>query len=100
MAIPCPTRLLKKCASGKVNWMKWWRGCMSNPAQSTSRNPLEGSWSLTGEEFARQVERKTSEVSETSEVWKAAREETSAVTEEIGKVESAIDERVKGLYGV
>ena len=37
---------------------------------------------------------KNSEIS-----WKAAREETAAVTEEIGKVESAIDERVKGLYG-
>ncbi|MFH1907247.1 MAG: hypothetical protein ABIL11_07690 [Chloroflexota bacterium] len=46
---------------------------------------------------------KTSEVSKTSEVWKvwkAAREETVAVTEAIEKVEQEIGARVKGLYGV
>ena len=31
---------------------------------------------------------------------KSAREETMSATEEIGKVESEVDERVKGLYGV
>ena len=30
----------------------------------------------------------------------SAREETMSATEEIGRVESAIDERVKGLYGI
>ncbi|MFH1907250.1 MAG: hypothetical protein ABIL11_07705 [Chloroflexota bacterium] len=70
------------------------------PAQPTSRNPLEGPWSLTAEEFARRVGRKTSEVAETSEVWKAAREETAVMSEEIAKVESALDERVKSLYGL
>jgi hypothetical protein len=54
------------------------------------------------EEFKRRM-RKTSEVSETSEVWKAyqsAREETMSLTEESGRVEAEIDERVKSLYGV
>jgi len=42
-----------------------------------------------------------SEFFENSEIsWKAAREETDAVTEEIGKIESAMDEWVKGLYGL
>ena len=71
------------------------------PAESTSRNPLEKPWSLTAEEFTRRM--KTSEVSKTSEVWKAyksAREETMSVTEEIVRVEGEIDERVKSLYGI
>jgi hypothetical protein len=50
------------------------------PAESTSRNPLEQVWSLSEEE--------------------SAREETISVMEEIGRVESAIDEKVKGLYGL
>jgi len=71
------------------------------PAESTSRNPLEQPWSLTVEEFTRRVGRaKTSEVSETSEVWKDAHEETLSVTEEIVRVESEIDELVKSLYGI
>jgi len=32
--------------------------------------------------------------------YKSAREETMSVTEEIGKVEKEIDERVKNLYGL
>jgi hypothetical protein len=71
------------------------------PAESTSRNPLEKVWSLTAEEFTRRT--KTSEVLETSEVWKAyksAREETISTTEEIAHVEKEIDERVKSLYGL
>jgi len=43
---------------------------------------------------------KTSEVLETSEVWKDAHEEMVSVTEEIVRVEKEIDERVKGLYGL
>ena len=71
------------------------------PAQSTSRNPLESPWALGEEEFKRRI--KTSEVLETSEVWKAyqsAREETLSLTEETVRVEKEIDERVKSLYGV
>ena len=51
--------------------------------------------------FTRRVGRaKTSEVSETSEVWTAARDETLSVTEEILRVEGEVDVRVKRLYGV
>jgi hypothetical protein len=64
------------------------------PAQSTSRNPLEQVWSLTTEEFTRRVG------VDGIKVFKSAREETMSVTEEIGKVESVINERVKSLYGI
>ncbi|MDQ3007217.1 MAG: hypothetical protein M3R47_17770 [Chloroflexota bacterium] len=78
--------------------------------KSNRRNPLEREpalsrvegWSLSEEDFTRRV-KKTSEVSETSEVlraYKSAREETMSVTEDIVHVESEIDERVKGLYGL
>jgi hypothetical protein len=65
------------------------------PAQSTSRSPLEQVWSLTAEEFTRRVGR-----SELIPTYKSAHEETMSVTEEIVRVEKEIDERVKGLYGV
>lgn len=83
------------------SWMVSWREIGIEPAESTSRNPLEQVWSLTIEEFTRRV--KTSEVLKTSEVWKAyqsAREETMSVTEEIVQVEKEIDERVKSLHGI
>ncbi len=70
------------------------------PAESTSRNPLEQPWSLTAEEFARRVGVKTSEFSKNSEVWKAAHDETMSVTEESVRAEREIDERVKSLYGL
>ncbi len=65
-------------------------------AESTSRNPLEQPWSLSKEELARRVKgTKNSEV-----VWRAARDETAAVTEQISLIEKEIDERVKSLYGL
>jgi type I restriction-modification system DNA methylase subunit len=64
------------------------------PAESTSRNPLESPWSLGEEEFAR---RRTSELIPR---YRQAREETLSLTEEAVRVEKEIDERVKGLYGV
>jgi len=67
-------------------------------AQSTSRNPLEQPWRLTAEEFSRRV--KTLKISETFRVYEQAREETSALTEEIGRMESEVDEQVRSLYGV
>jgi len=66
------------------------------PAQSTSRNPLESPWSLGEEEFLRRVGRR----SELIPTYRKAREETVSVTEEAVKVESEIDERVKALYGL
>jgi hypothetical protein len=62
---------------------------------------MECPWSFTAEEFTRRVGRaKTSEVLETSEVWKDAHEETVSVTEDIVRVEKEIDEWIKGLYGL
>lgn len=65
------------------------------PAESTSRNPLEKPWSLTAEEFSRK-----SGKSELIPTYSAARDETMSVTEEIVNVENEIDARVKSLYGV
>lgn len=63
-----------------------------DPAQSTSRNPLEQPWSLSEEEFTRK--------SKLISTYQAAREETSVLTGVIGRVEGEIDERVKMLYGL
>ncbi|GAB4505499.1 MAG: hypothetical protein Fur0043_24950 [Anaerolineales bacterium] len=63
------------------------------PSRSSSRSPLEKPW----------LGQKTSEVSKTSEVWKAytaARDETAALTEQIEQVEREIDRRVYQLYGL
>jgi hypothetical protein len=65
-----------------------------DPAQSTSRNPLEQPWALSSEEFARRMGR------DRISVFHATQAQTVALTEEIEKVESAIDERVMSLYGL
>ena len=75
---------------------KFLREIEVEPAQSTSRSPLEQVWSLTAEEFTRRV----GVDGLMSAARKSAREETMSATEEIGRDESAIDERVKSLYGV
>jgi hypothetical protein len=64
------------------------------PAESASHNPLEQVWSLGEEEFLRRVGR------DGLKAYKSAREETMSATEEIVKVESEVDERVKVLYGL
>ena len=64
------------------------------PAESTSRNPLEQVWSLTAEEFTRRVG------VDGLKAYQSAREETMSMTEEIVRVEGEIDERVASLYGV
>ena len=64
------------------------------PAQSTSRNPLEQVWSLTAEDFTRRVG------VDGLKAYKSAREETMSATEEIVRVEGEIDDSVKSLYGV
>jgi len=28
MVIPCPKSRLEECASGRVNWMRWWENFM------------------------------------------------------------------------
>ena len=50
--------------------------------------------SFTAKEFTRRVG------SDGIKAFKSAQEETMSATEKIGKVESAIDKRVKALYGV
>jgi len=65
-----------------------------DPAQSTSRNPLETPWALSQEDFTRRAK------SAPLAAYMSAREETSSLTDEIVKVEAEIDERVKGLYGL
>jgi hypothetical protein len=62
------------------------------PAQSTSRNPLESPWALGEEEFSRR--------SKLISTYRNAREETLSLTEAAVKVEKEIDERVKSLYGL
>lgn len=64
------------------------------PAESTSRNPLESPWALGEEEFKRRC------TSELIPRYRSAREETMSLTEQAVKVEKEIDERVKALYGV
>jgi len=73
---------------------KFLREIRIEPAESTSRNPLEQVWSLTAEEFTRRVG------VDGLKAYQSTREETMSATEEIVRVEGEIDERVKGLYGV
>ncbi len=84
-----PTRTLKKRRAPLEQFL---RTIGIDPAQSTSRNPLEQPWLLTAEEFSRR--------SKLISTYKSAQEETMSVTEEILRVESEIDERVKTLYGL
>ena len=65
-----------------------------DPAQSTSRNPLEQPWNLSAAEFAKRAKRQPVKLYET------ARDETAALTEQIAKLESEIDTRVATLYGL
>jgi len=76
---------------------KFLREIGSEPAQSTSRNPLESPWSLEESDF---VKRARKYGTPNVRLFKSAREETLSLTEEAGRVEKEIDERVKGLYGV
>jgi hypothetical protein len=70
-----------------------------NPADSTSRNPLEQPWSLAAEDYAKRA-RKVMGRAPDMKLYEAAREETAALTEQIAKVESEIDARVAALYGL
>jgi hypothetical protein len=64
------------------------------PAQSTSRNPLEQPWSLPPEEFTRRAPRPD------VKQFTPTRDETAALTEKIQTVEREIDQRVAALYGL
>lgn len=65
-----------------------------DPAQSTSRNPLEQPWSLSASEFTKRAKRQP------LSLYEAVRDETSAITEKIAKIEAEIDSRVAALYGL
>jgi hypothetical protein len=65
-----------------------------DPAQSTTRNPLEQPWNLSAAEFAKRAKRQPMKFHE------SARAETAALTEQIAKLESEINARVATLYGL
>jgi hypothetical protein len=65
-----------------------------DPAQITSRNPLEQPWLLSVAEFAKRVKRQP------VRLYESARDETSVLTEQIARLESEIDARVATLYGL
>ncbi|MEX2173923.1 MAG: DNA methyltransferase [Pirellulaceae bacterium] len=70
------------------------RACGIEPAESSSRNPLEQPWSLESADFTRRVKRGS------LAVHSAARDETAALTAEIDRIEAEIDARVAALYGL
>ncbi len=65
-----------------------------DPAQSNSRNPLETPWAIGEAEFGKRA--KLQPVA----LFRAARDETAALTEETAKLEAEIDARVAALYGL
>lgn len=72
-----------------------------DPAQSTSRNPLEQPWSLPPAEFLKRskpLQRLSREAPQ--RLYEAARDETAALTAQIAQLEAEIDSRVAALYGL
>lgn len=70
-----------------------------DPADSTSRNPLEQPWRLSADDYAKRA-RKLHGRAPDMKLYEAARDETAALTELITKVEAEIDARVAALYGL
>lgn len=70
-----------------------------DPADSTSRNPLEQPWYLAPDDYAKRA-RKLHGRAPDLKLYEAARDETAALTEQIAKVEAEIDARVAALYGL
>lgn len=66
----------------------------TSPAESSSRNPLEKPWEMSGEEFERRAK------NQPLRLFNIVKEETIALTEQISTVETEIDERVATLYGL
>jgi len=62
--------------------------------QTKSRNPLETPWAIDEAEFGKRAKRKP------VALFRAARDETAALTEQIAKLETEIDARVAALYGL
>lgn len=65
-----------------------------DPAQATSRNPLEQTWALTHEEFSRRARNAP------LPTFTAARDETAAITEKIGQMEAEINARDESIWSV
>jgi type I restriction-modification system DNA methylase subunit len=74
--------------------VKFLRAIDIEPAESSSRNPLQQPWTLTQDEFTRRTR------NQPLKKFTDARDETHALTEQITKIEREIDERVAALYGV
>jgi len=70
------------------------RKCGIEPAQSSSRNPLEQPWVLEAADFTRRAKQGS------LQVYAAARDETVALTGQIQTLEAEIDARVAALYGL
>jgi hypothetical protein len=81
---------------GWNSWTVSLREIGLQPAESTSRNPLESPWLLEREVFQRRVGWDAILL----HTYEAAREETSALTQAIVQVEAEIDARVRALYGL
>ncbi|HMO49849.1 MAG TPA: TaqI-like C-terminal specificity domain-containing protein [Kiritimatiellia bacterium] len=72
-----------------------------DPAESTSRNPLEQPWSLTPSDFAKRSKPYLTLAREKPQrLYESARDETATLTEQIAQIESEIDARVATLYGL
>ena len=69
----------------------------TDPARSSSRNPMEQPWTLTPDDFARRARKHGPPA---LRLFTAVHDETAALTEQAAKVEREIDERVAGLYGL
>ncbi|MCY3018489.1 MAG: Eco57I restriction-modification methylase domain-containing protein [Planctomycetota bacterium] len=76
---------------------KFLRGIGLDPAQSSSRNPLEEPWTMTEAEFLKRARKYDNP---DPRLFAAARDDTAALTEQALKIEREIDERVAGLYGL
>lgn len=70
-----------------------------DPADSTSRNPLEQPWTLAADDYAKRA-RKLHGRAPDMKLYEVARDETAALTEQIAKIEAEIDARVGALYGL
>jgi hypothetical protein len=70
-----------------------------DPADSTSRNPLEQPWTLAEDDYAKRA-RKLHGRAPDLKLYEAARDETAALTGRIARVEAEIDARVAALYGL
>lgn len=75
----------------RVRLARFLREIGLDPSRSTSRSPLESPWRVAQVSDLRKGQAE-------SPSYQAAREETSALTEQIEQVEKEINERVEGLY--